>query len=488
MNSNKVLTKEAVKGFLTKKPGSDDERWDILNEVESYTELTLDGLNELIRRWRRWDVYHRMYLSNIAEISDELLACLVASGVQFEIGLLQLSKKSAQLMVQSNAPTSPVGGIALKELEELSLQTAKILVNAKHINEVRFIINGRAKMEKETIQLLLSEKNCLVLVRNISVANINLLNEKKAGFIFNRLVLDELSDEEALAFADLFPWVDRECICQAEEVPKQIKAAKKAINGKRKSSELVGTQSDINDFDILRNKIAEDLPVQLVTPENRFVSRIRACKKELKNYISGARDIIDDSHRRLVIECFKNPSKPDRGLYIRTERTPAVCNEGGIANAYVRMGAWAAHYCYDLRETIFQDHGGGQEWVKEWIEEALKYCEVSPAASDVDFSYHNYWIDVDLDGADVAVCGGQARILTAQPSVGDEWTNYVVVPNEICDFINTVLFPKYVAMYIGYDFVDASDASDVFEGTFVLIERSEVWGFVEKMKYLSNKI
>lgn len=609
MTTDIVLTESLARKLISCRPATEDQKEKLLQEVKRITRLTRVGLQELIKRWKKWDVHYRIPFYGVSKIDDDTLQYLARSKIQFGLGLHDLRENQARLIAASNAPYSPSPAINLKHLHRLTKQVAAILMAPQPSESAEpdyfcdppgFSVNGDAAMDEETLRLLLSRKNDRVRIDDLTEANARFLSALPSTCSLKMLgIYRPLTDEAALCLSRSVPWFPKEDMflyfkaipgseghvslmrrfgcsharlsflsCQAIDdkalhallgkdstlkeiswsakslsvetanalskaacrpelslhletasddvsallaryrgkmsvivreslsvqaaktlvasgmmdpqflagpVLKTTKQAIKELRGEKAkgSPSLTISEQDVVDFEAIRTKIASSLPLDPVTMKDRFIFRIRKSKRETATLLSAAEIVTDEAHLSAISTYLKKPPKWDRSVYVKFDRWPSKVTPEKLPNFFEKLGASASHCAVNSEDSIFGSHAdSGQTWVDEMLNAFRP--KKGKLSSEINWSVHRYFLEEENDGAEFAVCAGQARILTAGPEIGDKWTNYRVVPHEICDFLNTILFGwGMICIYISHE---------EMLGSFLVVDLANLDLFIKKLK------
>lgn len=259
-------------------------------------------------------------------------------------------------------------------------------------------------------------------------------------------------------------------------------------------------------FSSLRaNTIASKLPLEPLVEDERFLSRIRQDQGELNEYLTLINEEISDPLRKnLILSFFNSPEQQDWSINVCSKTFTQKLEEAynnekhdEICEIFYAVGALCVHHCFDNEETLYEGHatGNGQEWLAPFI---------NGGAGKNDLLLERSFLFSDtIDTGEIATYLNNVGILTAGPNIGDKWLNYKVVAREICDFLNRIVFPECVVLFISRSTNFESDEEDessedvespkddespeYTRGTFVLVSTGKLDEFVEKVGHYFPK-
>lgn len=218
MRTTRVLNEKTATRLVPRKPASEAEKSRILQEVAELTSVTCSGVEELTKRWKKWNVHYTVPLAGVREIQSEALRCLCKSGLQFELGLAELSAEQARILADSEAPDAPHPALVLSSLQKLSSKIAAVLVSEPEEDDTLrdfpgFGINGAAEMDGRTLEVLLSSNDRRVQILGLSEKNARLLAKMPPDCSLAAIHIDDsLGDGAALALSQSAPWRDLQSV------------------------------------------------------------------------------------------------------------------------------------------------------------------------------------------------------------------------------------------------------------------------------------
>ena len=254
---------------------------------------------------------------------------------------------------------------------------------------------------------------------------------------------------------------------------KNIRIAQKNLKASKDGITIQISESDIAEFEKTRKTIAEILPLGRLAKRNRFVSRLRESKREIAQILSEVKEMCDDDDAVLISEFLKHPPSWDRNLSIKLTESSEPVDLEKVGDSLIDCGCYAAFGAYSSEDHLYEFTAtGGQTWIDELFAELAKEKPKPSEKLNWDVSRHLCY--TERESVEIVICGGQVRILACGPERGSKWTNYEVIPREICDFLNVILFGRgYLAMYIEVE---------EYWGFFAIISREAILDVLGKMK------
>lgn len=230
------------------------------------------------------------------------------------------------------------------------------------------------------------------------------------------------------------------------------------------------SDDEVVEFEELRRSLSQILPLDRLPKKDRFISRLRRSKSEIAEVLAAVNEVCDDGDAALISAFLEKPPTWDRNISVKLADLPIPEEFRGFASecGCVVMGPYSSED--DLYEFVSSE--GGQLYIDDlfaWYAE-----QASNASVKFDWSLSRHIVEAGDGTVEIVICAGQVRILACTPEHGSKWLDYEVIPREICDFLNVILFGRgYLAMYVEVQ---------EYYGFFIVMRREEVLNVLGELK------